>query len=180
MTTHTSITAAQVAEQISDIPAVQDGLVDIRADWDEPYQAWRVYARTLTHDAYGQLTGRTRWEQAGWAADGTLEQVLAGVCEAVHPGAAMAARWQGEDGVLYDSATTEGVEGEDVHAGFYRLAEEPEALIVCAATDTGGWVGGLDWYAPGHDLVTIENVEAPDRCDSMAELIRELAADAES
>ena len=175
MTAHTGI-AAQVAEQTSDIPAVQDGLVDIRVDWDENYQAWRVYTRTPIHDADGQLVDCTEWGQAGWAADGTLEQVLAGVCEAVHPGAILAARWQDEDGVLYESTTIDGGDdGEDVHVGYYRLPEEPEALITCAAADIGGW----DWSAPGQTGVTIEGVETPDRCDSMTELIRELAADAE-
>ena len=181
MTTHTTthITAEQLAEQITDIPAVQDGLISIRADRDEPYQAWRVYTCTPIHDTDGQLTGHTEWRQAGWAADGTLEQVLAGVCEAAHPGAAMVARWQGEDGIIFDSAVVDGDDGEDVHVGFYRLAEEPEALIVAGATDMGGWHGRLDWYAPGQTAATIEGVEAPDRCGSMAELIRELAADAE-
>lgn len=50
-------------------------------------------------------------------------------------------------------------------------------LITCAATDEGGWEGGLDWYAPGQTCVTIMDVEDPDRCGSMTELIRELAAD---
>ena len=36
-----------------------------------------------------------------------------------------------------------------------------------------------DWYAPGQTGVTIDGVEDPDRCDSMVELIRELAAYAE-
>lgn len=174
------ITAEQIAEQISDIPAVQDGLVDIRTAWDEPYQAWRVSARTPIHDADGQLTGHTEWDQAGWAADGTLEQVLADVCEAVHPGAILAGRWRDEDGILYESTTITGPAGEAVHVGFYSLAEEPEALIACAATDTTGWQGGLDWTAPGQTSATIEGVEAPDRCESMTELIRELAADAEA
>ena len=183
MTTHTTIEqiAEHVAEQITDIPAVQDGLVDILVSWDEPYQAWRVSARTPIHDAYGQLTGHTEWDQAGWAADGTPEQVIADVCQAVHPGAISVARWQHEDGILYESASIEadGDGAEDVHVGFYRLAEEPGALIACAATDGGGWEGGLDWYAPGQTGVTIEGVENPDRCGSMTELIRELAADAE-
>lgn len=177
MTTHTATTI--IAAQISDIPAVEDGLVDICVDWDEPYQAWRVYTRTPIHDADGLIAGYTGWDQAGWAADGTPEQVLAGVCEAVHPGAISVARWQHEDGVHYDSDTIDGDEGEDVHVGFYRLAEEPTALIAVAATDTGGWQGRLDWYAPGCDAPTIEGVERPDRCGSMAGLIRELAADAE-
>ena len=179
MIPHTAI-AAHVAEQIADIPAVEAGLVDIRVSWDEPYQAWRVYTRTLTHDADGELIGHSEWDQAGWAADGTPEQILAGVCEAVHPGAAMAARWQGEDGIIYEAATTEGAEGEDIHVGFYRLSEEPAALIVAGATDLGGWQGGLDWYDPGQTGVTIEDVEDPDRCESMAALIRELLADAEA
>ena len=176
MTTHTTDT---IIEQISDIPAVQDGLVDIRVDWDESYQAWRVCTRTPRHDSYGQLVGHTEWDQAGWAADGTPEQVLAGVCEAVHPGAISVARWQDEDGILYESVTIDGDGGDDVHVGYYHLAEEPEALITAAATDTGGWQGGLDWYAPGQTGVTIEGVEDPDRCGSMTELLRELAADAE-
>lgn len=173
--------AEQVAEQITDIPAVQDGLVDIRVSWDEPYLAWRVSTRTPIHDADGQLTGHTDWDQAGWAADGTPGQVIADVCQAVRPGAISVARWQHEDGILYESATIEadGDDAEDVRVGFYRLAEEPEALITCAATDCGGWEGGLDWYAPGQTGVTIEDVEDPDRCGSMTELIRELAADAE-
>ena len=183
MTTHTTIEqiADIVAEQIADIPAVQDGLVDIRVSWDEPYQAWRVSARTPIHDADGQLTGHTEWIQAGWAADGTPGRVIADVCQAVHPGAISVARWQHEDGILYESTTLEadGDDAADVHVGFYRLAEEPEALIACAATDHGGWVGGLDWYAPGQTAATIEGVESPDRCGSMTELIRELAADAE-
>ena len=186
MTTHTTHTTIEqiaelVAEQITDIPAVQDGLVDIRVSWDEPYQAWRVSTRTPIHDTYGQRTGQTEWDQAGWAADGTPEQVIAGVCEAVHPGAILAARWQDEDGILYESTTLEagGDAAADVHVGFYRLAEAPEALITAAATDIGGWQGGLDWYAPGQTSVTIEGVEDPDRCGSMTELIRELAADAE-
>nr|DAW08933.1 MAG TPA: hypothetical protein [Caudoviricetes sp.] len=182
MTTHTEIaTTDLVAEQISDIPAVQDGLVDIRVGWDEYYRAWRVYTRTPIHDPEGQLVDCTEWDQVGWAADGTPEQVIAGVCEAVHPGAILAGRWQDEDGILYESTTIEadGDNAADVHVGFYRLAEEPEALIACAATDTSGWQGGLDWYAPGQDGVTIEGVEDPDRCGSMTELIRELAADAE-
>lgn len=182
MTTHTiEQIAEQVAEQITDIPAVQDGLVDIRVGWDEPYQAWRVYTRTPIHDADGQLTDHTEWIQAGWAADGTPGQVIAGVCEAVHPGAISVARWQHEDGILYESAAIEadGDAAAEVHVGFYRLAEEPEALLTCAATDFGGWEGGLDWYAPGQTGATIEGVEDPDRCESMAELIRELAADAE-
>ena len=178
MTTY--VTPAQIAEQIADIPAVEDGLVDIRVDWDEPYQGWRVYTRTPTYGPDGQPVDHTEWDQAGWAADGTPEQVLAGVCEAVHPGAISVARWQGEDGILYESATIDGDEGEDVHLGFYRHAEEPEALITAAATDLGGWQGRLDWYAPGDEgSPTIEGVEDPDRCDSMTELIRELAADAE-
>ena len=182
MTTHTTTTeqlAGYIAEQITDIPAVQDGLVDIQVSWDEPYQAWRVYTRTPIHDPEGQLIGYTEWDQAGWAADGTPEQVIAGVCEAVHPGAISVARWQHEDGILYDSAATDGEGGDDVHVGYYRLEEEPEALIVCAATDQGGWVGGLDWSAPGQTGATIEGVEDPDRCGSMTELLRELAADAE-
>lgn len=168
-----------IAEQISDIPAVMDGLVDIRVGWDEYYQAWRVYTRTPIHDPEGLPAGHTEWRQAGWAADGTPEQVLAGVCKAVHPGAISVARWQDEDGILYESTTIAGDEGEDVHVGFYRLAEEPAALIAAAATDIGGWQGRLDWYAPGQDGATIEGVEDPDRCGSMTELIRELAADAE-
>lgn len=170
-----------VAEQITDIPAVQDGLVDIRVSWDELYRAWRVSTRTPIHDTYGQLTGHTEWDQAGWAADGTPEQVIADVCQAVHPGAISVARWQHEDGILYESTTLEadGDGTADVHVGFYRLAEAPEALITCAATDYCGWVGGLDWYAPGQDGVTILDVEDPDRCGSMTELLRELAADAE-
>lgn len=178
MTTHTTITVEQIAEQITDIPAVRDGLVDISVSWDEPYQAWRVYTRTPIHDADGQLVDHTEWRQAGWAADGTPEQVLAGVCEAAHPGAAMAARWQHEDGIIYESVALDD-DDEPVYVYFYRLAEEPEALITVAATDMGGWEGGLDWYAPGQTGVTIEGVEDPDRCDSMTELIRELAADAE-
>lgn len=181
MTAHTTIEqiAEHVAEQITDIPAVQDGLVDIQVGWDEPYQAWRVSTRTPIHDTYGQLTGHTEWIQAGWAADGTPGQVIADVCQAVHPGAIAVARWQHEDGILYDSTTIEADRdgAADVHVGFYRLAEEPEALIVCAATDYGGWEGGLDWYAPGQTGVTIMDVEDPDRCGSMTELIRELAAD---
>lgn len=183
MTTHTTIEqiAEQVAEQIADIPAVQDGLVDIRVRWDEPYQAWRLSTRTPIHDADGQLTGHTEWIQAGWAADGTPEQVIADVCQAVHPGAISVARWQHEDGILYESITLEADVAADaeVHVGFYRLAEEPGALVACAATDLGGWEGGLDWYAPGQTVVAIEGVEDPDRCESMTELIRELAADAE-
>lgn len=183
MTAHTTIEqiAEQVAEQITDIPAVQDGLVDIRVSWDEPYRAWRVSARAPIHDAYGQITGYTEWGQAGWAADGTPGQVIADVCQAVHPGAISVARWQHEDGILYAPATIEadGDGAADVHVGFYRLAEEPEALITCAATDCGGWEGGLDWHAPRQTGVTIEDVEDPDRCESMAELIRELTADAE-
>ena len=182
MTTHTTIEqiAEHVAEQVADIPAVQDGLVDIRVSWDELYQAWRVSTRTPTHDADGQLIGNTEWDQAGWAADGTPEQVIADVCQAVHPGAISVARWQHEDGILYESATIEadGDDAADVHVGFYRLGEEPGALITCAATDHGGWEGGLDWYAPGQTGVTIYEVEAPDRCGSMTELLRELAADA--
>ena len=178
MTTHTT-TIEQVAEQITDIPAVQAGLVDIRVGWDESHQAWRVYTRTPIHDAEGQLVDCTEWGQAGWAADGTPQQIIAGVCAAVHPGVISVARWQHEDGILYETATIDGDEGEDVHVGFYRLAEEPEALIACAATDRGGWQGRLDWYAPGQTGVTIEGVEDPDRCESMVELIRELAADAE-
>lgn len=172
--------AEQVAEQITDIPAVQAGLVDIRVSWDEPYQAWRVITRTPIHDADGQITGYTEWDQAGWAADGTPGQVIADVCRAVHPGAISVARWQHEDGILYESAAIGGDDEGYTYVGFYRLAEEPEALISCAATDGGGWVGGLDWYAPGQDGVTIEGVEDPDRCGSMTELIRELAADAEA
>lgn len=173
--------AEQVAEQITDIPAVQDGLVDIRVSWDEPYQAWRVYTRTPPHDADGQLTGHTDWDQAGWAADGTPGQVIADVCQAVHPGAISVARWQHEDGILYESTTLEadGDDAEDVYVGFYHLAEDPEALIACAATDYGGWEGNLGWYAPGQTGVTIVDVEDPDRCGSMTELIRELAADVE-
>ena len=173
--------AEHIAEQITDIPAVQDGLVDIRVSWDEPYQAWRVSTRATSHDADGQLTGHTAWDQAGWAADGTPEQVIADVCQAVHPGAISVARWQHEDGILYESTTLEadGASAADIHVGFYRLAEEPEALIVCGATDHGGWVGGLDWYAPGQDSVTIVDVESPDRCGSMTALLRELAAYAE-
>ena len=183
MTTHTTTEqiAEQVAEQITDIPAVQDGLVDIRVSWDEPYQAWRVSTRTPIHDADGQLTGHTEWIQAGWAADGTPGQVIADVCQAVHPGAISVARWQHEDGILYESDTIEadGDDAADVHVGFYRLAEAPSALVTAAATDHGGWEGGLDWYAPGQTGVTIEGVEDPDRCDSMTELIRELAVDSE-
>lgn len=181
MTTRTTIEqiSEYIAEQITDIPAVQDGLVDIRVSWDEPYQAWRVSTRTPIHDADGQLTGHTEWIQAGWAADGTPEQVIADVCQAAHPGAAMAARWQGEDGIIFDSAVVDGNTCEDIHVGFYRLTEEPEALITAAATDMGGWHGRLDWYAPGQTGVTIEGVEDPDRCDSMTELIRELVADTE-
>lgn len=184
MTTHTATIeqlTEHIAEQISDIPAVEAGLIDIRVDWDEYYQAWRVYTRTTAHDAYGQLIDYTRWEQAGWAADGTPEQVLAGVCEAVHPGAILAARWQHEDGILYEPATIEAGadDDDDVHVGFYRLAEEPEALITAAATDLGGWRGRLDWNAPGQTGVTIEGVEDPDRCGSMTELIRELVAGVE-
>lgn len=180
MTTTEQI-AEQVAEQITDIPAVQDGLVDIRVSWDEPYQAWRVSTNTPIHSADGQLIGHTEWDQAGWAADGTPEQVIADVCQAVHPGAIAVARWQHEDGILYESATIEadGDDAEDVHVGFYRLAGAPEALIACAATDICGWEGGLAWYAPGQTGVTIMDVEAPDRCISMTELIRELVADAE-
>ena len=176
-----STTIEQIAEQITDIPAVQDGLVDIRVSWDEPYQSWRVSTRTPIHDADGQLTGHTEWDQAGWAADGTLGQVIADVCQAVHPGAISVARWQHEDGILYESTTLEadGDDAADVHVGFYRLAEAPGALVTAAATDHGGWVGGLDWYAPGQEGVTIMDVENPDRCGSMAELIRELAADIE-
>lgn len=181
MTTHTTITAAQVAEQITDIPAVQDGLVDIRVSWDEPYQAWRVSSRTPIHDADGQRIGQTEWDQAGWAADGTPGQVIADVCQAVHPGAISVARWQHEDGILYESTTLEadGDDAADVHVGCYCLAEDPRGLIACAATDLGGWEGGLDWYAPGQTGATILDVEDPDRCGSMAELIRELMADAE-
>ena len=176
MTTHTEIAQAL----IDALPAVQAGVIEIRVSWDEYYQAWRVYTRTPIHGADGQLTGHTGWGQAGWAADGTPEEILHGVCEAVHPGAISVARWQGEDGILYESTTIDGDgAGEDIHIGFYRPAEEPEALIVAAATDMGGWQGRLDWYAPGQDGVTIEGVEDPDRCKSMTDLICELAADAE-
>lgn len=173
------ITADQIADQIADIPAVAADLADIRVDWDEYCQAWRVYLRHPIHDPEGQLTGYTEWDQAGWAADGTLDQVIAGVCEAVHPGAILVARWRDEDGILYESSTIDGDDAEAVHVGFYRLAEEPEALIAVAATDTGGWEGRLDWYAPGQDGAVIKDVEDPDRCGSMTELLRELAADAE-
>lgn len=182
MTTHTTEQIADIiAEQITDIPAVQDGLVDIRVSWDEPYQAWRVSARTPIHDADGQLVGHTEWDQVGWAADGTPGQVIADVCQAVHPGAISVARWRHEDGILYESTTLEaaGDDAADVHVGFYSLAEDPTASIACAATDYGGWEGGLDWSAPGQTGVTIEGVESPDRCGSMTELLRELAADAE-
>ena len=177
MTTHTTI-AAQVAELIAGLPAVQDGLVDIRACWDDARQAWRVSASTPAFDRDGQAAARPEWRLAGWAADGTPEEILQGVCRAARPGAAMVGRWQGEDGIIYESVTIDSDDDEDVYVGFYRHRDAPGALITCAATDSG-WEGSLDWYAPGDEAATIEAVEDPDRCGSMAALILELAADAD-